>query len=108
MVLPLLAEGIRQPREAANAHANAQVAALHDRRANAFRIGLAHDWDHLHGRYFGGAVALLLVLRGAIDLDELREVAAVVQRVRDRRAVRREAVSCDLEVARASRGGRLR
>ena len=47
--------------------------------------------------YFGGAVAAFAFLRGAIDLDELREVAAVVQRVGDRGSVRREAIGGDLE-----------
>jgi hypothetical protein len=47
--------------------------------------------------HFGGAVPLLSVLRRAIDLDELGEVAAVVQRGSDGRAVRRESIGSHLE-----------
>ncbi len=44
-----------------------------------------------------GAVAGLTVARGAVDLDELREVAAVAQRGCNRGARRREAVRGDLK-----------
>jgi hypothetical protein len=41
VVLPLLAKGIREPREAANAHTRAQIAALDDAGADTLSIGSA-------------------------------------------------------------------
>lgn len=55
-VLPLLAEGIRQSREAAHLHSDREVLAFNVRGANSLRIGIAHDWDSLRVRDFGGAV----------------------------------------------------
>ena len=59
-----------------------------NRSANAFGIGVTHDWDYLHGLYFGGAVPFLAPLRVPINLDEFGEVAAVMQRIPDGRFVR--------------------
>jgi hypothetical protein len=39
VVLPLLAESIRKPCEAANAHAQAEIGSFDYRSANALRIG---------------------------------------------------------------------
>jgi hypothetical protein len=55
-----------------------QVGPLDYRSADSLRIGTAHDWDYLDRLDFGGAVALIAVLRGAVHLDELGEVATVV------------------------------
>jgi len=84
VVLPLLTESVRQPGEATNAHARAQIGPLDNRSADALRVGLAHDWDYLHGLHFGGTVAAFAVRRGPVHLDELCEIAAVVQRGGDR------------------------
>ena len=58
-----------------SAHAHAEVLALHDRSADALGIRLTHDWDHLHGRDFGGAVPRFAFAACAIDLDELGEAS---------------------------------
>ncbi len=65
--------------------------------ADTVRIGLAHDWDHLHGLDFGGAVTALTFTRSPVDFDELGEVATVVQRIANRGTVRCEAIGRDLE-----------
>ena len=39
-VLPLLAEGVREPGEAAHLHADREVLALHNRCADSFGVGL--------------------------------------------------------------------
>src|SRR5258708_2569072 len=52
VVLPLFREGICQPSEPACPHAYAQVLALNNRGTDSFRIGVAHNWDHLHAGYF--------------------------------------------------------
>src|SRR5260370_31643160 len=57
VVLPLLAERIREARKSSSAHADTQVLSLHNRSANTFGIRTAHDWDHLRGGYFSGTVA---------------------------------------------------
>ena len=44
-VLPLFAEGIREPRHTAHSHAYQKVLSFDVRGANAGRIGIAHDWD---------------------------------------------------------------
>ena len=55
-------------------------------------------------RHVGRTVPALAfgVLR--VDLDELREVAAVAQRSRNRADVRRESIGADLEALRRGRG----
>ena len=99
VILPLFREGIRQPSESPIAQARAQVTALHNRCTDAIRIGIAKDWDSLHGLHFGGAVPRFAFGAGAIDLDECSIASQpVVQRGSDRRAVRRKAVSGDLEL----------
>ena len=55
MVLPLLAEGIRQASESAQAHPDPEIRAFNNRRADPGGIGLTHDWDLL-GLHFGRAV----------------------------------------------------
>lgn len=47
MVLPLLAEGIREARKTPIAHARAEIGSLDNRGANAFGIRLPVDWDNL-------------------------------------------------------------
>lgn len=71
--------------------------ALHNRSADAFGVGLAHDPDHLRRLHFGGAVAAFTFTGGTIDLDELSEVATITQKAWDRVLIRLESVSCDLE-----------
>jgi hypothetical protein len=63
------------------------------------RVGLAHNWDHLHGRYFSRAVAPFPFGAGLVHLDELREVAAVTESIRNGILVGREAISSDLETS---------
>ena len=84
VVFPLLAEGICEACEAAGAHARAQIAALDNARANAVRIGIAHDWDHLRAGYFGGRISRFAFCRGSVDFDELREGGAILKRVANR------------------------
>jgi len=81
VVFPFLAECVRQAREADECpYAGWRLTRSTIEVQMRLRIGTAHDWDRLHGSDFGGAIALLAVLRrGAVDLDELRKVAAVVQ-----------------------------
>src|SRR5579863_510383 len=103
MVLPLLTERVSQASEAACAHANGEVLAFDNRSANALGVRLTHDWDYLHGLDFGGAVSRFAFLRSAVNLDELCKVAAILQGVEDRGAVRSKAVSRDLESLAGSR-----
>jgi len=97
MVFPFLTEAVRQSGKPSETHAKRQVAALHYRSANAIRVRLTHNWDYLHGLDFGGAVAAFAFAGGAINLDELCEVAAVAKRVGNRGTVRLKAVRGDLE-----------
>jgi hypothetical protein len=98
VVLPLFTEAVGQPCEPAEAHPYGQVLPLHDRCADAFRIGLTHDWDYLDGSNLGGRVPRFAFACCAVDLDELREAGQpIMQRARDRGSVRREAVRGDLE-----------
>jgi hypothetical protein len=91
VVLPLLAEGVRQPSESAKSHARAQIVALNDGCADALRIGLPHDWDYLDGSNLGGRVPRFAFAGGPVDFDELREAGEpIMQRVRDRGSVGRE------------------
>ena len=83
-VLPLLGEGIRQPRQASHGHSDREVLAFHVGRANLRRIGFPHDWDLLRMRDIGRAVPALAFRVLRVDLDELREVASVAQRGRNR------------------------
>ena len=49
----LLAESIRQPGEAAHLHADGKVLTLHNRSADAHRIGVPENWDHLRIDHLG-------------------------------------------------------
>src|SRR5258708_11921152 len=49
VVLKFLAERIRKACEAASAHANTEILAFHNRRADSFGVRLTHDWDYLRG-----------------------------------------------------------
>src|ERR1039457_7044470 len=70
MVLPFLRKRICEPGEPAHAHPRTEVAALHGARADAGRIGTAHNWDFLRGCDLSGAVAGFAFRRGAVHLDE--------------------------------------
>ena len=71
---------------------------------NALRIAIAEDWDSLHGLHFSRRIARFALTPGAVDLDERREASKpIMQRRSDRRAIGREAVGCDLELARRCR-----
>jgi hypothetical protein len=99
VVLPLLAKGVRQASEPTQTHTQAEIGPLDYRSANALRVGTAHNWDRLRRSYFGGRVAPFAFRRGAVDLDELRVIAAVMQRGADRGLVRRESIGGHLKVA---------
>ena len=62
-ILPLVAEAVRQPREAAHLHSDREVLALHIGRANLRGIGVAHDWDLLRVRDIGRPVPALAACR---------------------------------------------
>ena len=59
MVLPFLGERIRQASESALPHPQAEIGALHYRRADALRIRIADAWDYLRARDFGGRIPAL-------------------------------------------------
>src|SRR5262245_29167183 len=69
------------------------------RSADAFRVQTAHDWDYFDCADFRRRVPRFAVLRRTVHLDELGEVAAIMQRCGDRGAVGRKAVCSDLEMA---------
>jgi hypothetical protein len=100
VVLERFTEGIRESSESANAHADRKILSLDMRCADALGIGIADAWDHLRTHHLRRAVAPFAFRRRAVDLDELREVRAILQRVADRGAVRSEAVSGDLKPTR--------
>lgn len=52
VVFELLREAIRQPGETSNLHPHGEVLALDIRGANAARVGISDDWDHLRGNHF--------------------------------------------------------
>lgn len=116
-VLPLFAEGIRQPRQAAHGHSDREVLALNVAGANEVRVRVAHDWDLLRMRDIGRAVpALAFGIGVRIALEELREIATVRQRSGDCGYIGLKAVCTDLEAVASDRmtqtfdeniGGRL-
>jgi len=67
VVLPLIAEAIREASEPAKFHPKRKVAAFHDGRTNAVRVGLTHNWDYLHALDLGRAVAALPLTRGPVE-----------------------------------------
>lgn len=74
-------------------HAHCEILALHDGRANSGWIGVTDDWDSLRRNYFGGRIPALSLGRGAVDLDELREVRAVVVSIADGYAAKPSALN---------------
>ena len=100
MVLELLAEGVGKASEPAHAHPSAEILALYMAGANPLGIGASDAWDYLRAYHLSRRVPALAFHRGPVDLDELREVYAILKGVGDSRAVRREAIRGELEVAR--------
>src|SRR5438105_1767263 len=72
--------------------------------ANTVVIGLADDWDSLRCDYFGRRIPPFAFGRGAVDLDELREVDSVAQRGFESEGVSGPSVGCHLV---RLRGGRV-
>ena len=72
---PTFWKSIRETSEAAATHADAKVAALDDRSVDAGRIGISADWDHLHGRNFGGRV----LISGAKNQKEVELIDRLIQ-----------------------------
>lgn len=68
------------------------------RRADFLRIRLAANWDHLRAHHFSRGIAPFAFGSRAVDLYQLREVAAIFERVHDGRTIRRETVCGDLEI----------
>lgn len=50
VILELLTEGVRQPRESADVHSHREILALDVGCADAVRVRISadHDWDRLH------------------------------------------------------------
>ena len=101
MVLELFAESVRQASEAADTHPHGKVLAFDVRSANAFGIGSPDAWDHLRTHHFSRRIPSLAFRRGAVDLDELGKIAAVVKGICDSRAVRREPIRGELKMSRS-------
>src|SRR6185312_7785962 len=100
VVLPLFAEAVREPSEPADAHSHAEVLAFYVGRADAFRVGVAHNWDHLRTDNFGGGIAGFALNGCTIHLDELGEIHTVAERVVDSGTKGTEAVRRDLKILR--------
>lgn len=98
VVLPLLAEAIRQTGESANRHPHGEVLALDMGRADSCGIGLPDNWDYLRAHHFSGRIAALAFRCCPIHFDKPCEVNAVMQRVADRADVGNEAISGDLKI----------
>ena len=77
VVLKLLTEAVGQPRESANLHSHREVLAFNNRCADAFRIRVSDNRDHLRAGDFSGAVARFVALGSRVNLDEPGEVYAV-------------------------------
>jgi len=98
VMIETLRERICEPRKSTQAHSQGEIAALDYRSADTLRIGLPHDWDHLHGSDFGGRVPRFAFLGASVNLDELGEASKpVVQHRGDCRLVRNESVRRDLK-----------
>ena len=71
VVLSLLRERVRQPREAAHRHPHREVLPLNVARADVRLVGFAFDAGLLDAGAFGGAVAASRTGSIAVELDEL-------------------------------------
>jgi len=74
-IFRLLREAVGQASEAAHLHTHRQVLALHNRSADARRIGFSIDWDYLDGCNLARRISPFAFGVGAIDFDELSETA---------------------------------
>ncbi len=99
VVIKFFAERIGQAGESPRAHADRKILTLNNRSANSIGVGLTHDWDYLHGGYFRRAVTVFVFARRAVNLDQLGEVAAVMQCGADCAFVGLPAIASKLELA---------
>ena len=61
------------------AHPHAEILTFHNRSANAFGVWATHNWDLRHGGDFGGRVPGFALNGSLVNLDELREVRAILE-----------------------------
>src|SRR5690348_1574263 len=98
-IVQLLAESIRESREAANRHAHREVLPLHMRCADVRRVGSPvtdsgydlHDWSW--GVPPGGVMLAII----AVQLDKLRKVGLSGKHIFNAALVKMETISCQLE-----------
>jgi len=75
VVLKFLAESVRQPREAPHRHTHREILALHERRADVLRIGIAAHRFHIAADARCWTVAALVgVGRSAVDFMQHRVI----------------------------------
>ena len=77
VVLKLLRESVGQASESPNLHPHGEVLTLNVRRANTFRIGGTHNWDHLRAHHFSRAIARFAFRECAVHFYQSREIHAV-------------------------------
>ena len=83
VMIQLLAERIRQAREAPHVHPPVEILSFHVRRANVRVIRCADDVDTLGAQTLCRAVALLPFRIVAVDLHQLRVVNSLRERIRN-------------------------
>ena len=98
-ILPFLAEGVRQARQAAHLHSDGEVLPFHDGSADTGGIAMAEDYDHLSIKDFSGRILAFTFRRLPVNLDELCVAGnPIFQRIGDRGNIRLEAIRRDLEL----------
>ena len=100
VIVELLAEGIRQPSEAAHIHSHVEILALHKTGGDVRLIWVADDFDALGAKTLCGAVAFLSLRIVAEDLHQLRVVDLISKRIRNGKQVHLMAVRGQLDSVR--------
>ena len=98
-VLPLLGEGIGQPRHSAHPHANRKVLPFNMRSANPVEFRLSPDWDRYSIHDFGGGVPNFSITGRRVDFNQLGEVYPRSQTCLNGVNVGLESIGGDLELA---------
>ena len=97
VVLDLFGEGVSQPREPANRHANREIMALNIAGVDVLRVRRAGNRVALASKAHSGAVALLSVVGHSVDLDQHRVVNVAAECLVNRLNVELQAIAGKLD-----------
>src|SRR3989442_2920467 len=108
MVLDLFTESIRQPSKAAHLHPHVKILSLNETGGDVPGIGVTKNERLLDAKTLRGAVRPCSIRIGAVNLDELREVDIIRERINHRVQIHLMSIRGELHAIRQAPGDILK